>query len=63
LAAIEKALYRAEDLVARGVIFGALICRDDLFSMTSSFKKFIGKRVAGGEEAPAFCSDHLGTPV
>ena len=63
LAAFERALRRAEDLVGRGVIFGALICRDDLFSMTSSLKKFICKSVTGGEKAPAFCSDHLETPV
>lgn len=40
-AALKKALQRAEDLVVRGVIFGALICRDKISAMTSSFKPFV----------------------
>lgn len=59
LAAFDKALHRAEDLAARGVILGALICQDNLFSMTASLKNFICKRVTGGKKAPAFNSGHL----
>jgi hypothetical protein len=38
-----KALQRAEDLVNSGVIVGALICQDILFSMTSSLTSRIRK--------------------
>ena len=58
LVAFESALRRAEDLVASGVILGALISQDDLFSMTSSLKTFICRRVSEGEGSPAFNSDH-----
>jgi ApbE superfamily uncharacterized protein (UPF0280 family) len=58
LAAFDKALQRAEDLVARGVIIGALISQDNLFSMTSSLKTFICRRVTEGEAAPGFNSNH-----
>jgi ApbE superfamily uncharacterized protein (UPF0280 family) len=61
LAAFEKALQRAEVLVARGVIFGALIGQDNLFSMTSSLKNFSCKRVIEGETALGIDSDHLQT--
>jgi len=40
-AAIERALYRAEDLIDRGVILGALIYQDKIFAMTSSLKPFV----------------------
>jgi hypothetical protein len=61
LAAFDKALQRAEDLVARGVILGALIGQGNLFSMTSSLKTFICR--PKGEEAPAkFNSGHPQTP-
>jgi ApbE superfamily uncharacterized protein (UPF0280 family) len=61
LAAFDKALQRAEDLVARGVILGALIFQGNLFSMTSSLKTFICR--PKGEEAPAeFNSGHPQTP-
>jgi len=36
-----RALQRAEDLVARGVIVGALICQDKLFAMTSSLAAWV----------------------
>ena len=36
-----NALQRAEDLVARGVIVGALICQDNLFAMTSSLNAWV----------------------
>ena len=42
-AAQTKALQRAEDLVNSGVIVGALICQDTLFSMTSSLTNRIRK--------------------
>ncbi len=63
LAAFDKALHRAEDLVARGVILGALIGQGNLFSMTSSLKTFICRRVPKGEEATEFNSDHPQTPA
>jgi hypothetical protein len=56
-------LHRAEDLVARGVILGALIGQGNLFSMTSSLKTFICRRVPKGEEATEFNSDHPQTPA
>ena len=63
LAAFDKALQRAEELVARGVILGALIGQGNLFSMTSSLKTFICRRVIEGEEGPEFNSDHPLTPA
>ena len=48
LAAFDKALHRAEELVARGVILGALISQGNLFSMTSSLKTFICRRFTEG---------------
>jgi ApbE superfamily uncharacterized protein (UPF0280 family) len=58
LAAFDKALQRAKELVARGVILGALIGQGNLFSMTSSLKTFICRCVAEGEAAPGFNSNH-----
>jgi len=63
LAAFDKALHRAEDLVARGVILGALICQGNLFSMTSSLKTFICRRIPKREDAFEFYSDHPQTPA
>ncbi|UCD82636.1 MAG: hypothetical protein JSW26_14760 [Desulfobacterales bacterium] len=57
-AALKKALQRAEDLVACGVILGALICHENIFVMTSSLKTFIrmsGNRRHNGEGALARC--------
>jgi ApbE superfamily uncharacterized protein (UPF0280 family) len=53
LAAFDRALHRAEELVVRGVILGALISKGNHFSMTSSLKTFICRRDPEGEEAPA----------
>ena len=58
LAAFDKALHRAEDLVAGGVILGALIGQGNLFSMTSSLKTIICRRTREGEETPVFNSDY-----
>jgi ApbE superfamily uncharacterized protein (UPF0280 family) len=59
-AALKKALQRAEDLVVRGVICGALICRDKISAMTSSFKPFVC-RLSNSRDAdagaPAACQD------
>ena len=41
--ALDRALYRAKELVARGVIFGAFICQERNFVMTSSLKAFVSR--------------------
>jgi ApbE superfamily uncharacterized protein (UPF0280 family) len=58
LDAFEKALHRADDLVARGIIFGALICQANLYTMTSSSKNFICRCFAGAGQAPAAHFNH-----
>jgi len=59
-AALEKARQRAENLVAGGIIYGALICRDKVFAMTSSLKPFIGRlghMRDAGKKAHVRCQD------
>ena len=52
-AALETALHRAEDLVVRNVIFGAIIYLGKSFVMTSSLKTFVSRisLAADGQEA------------
>lgn len=65
-AAIEKALHRAEDLIARGVILGALIYQDKIFAMTSSLKPFVC-RLSNSRDADegggVRCQDRMQVPV
>ena len=63
--ASEKAVHRAEDLVARGVILGALICQDKIFDMTSSLKPFVCRYTNSGdagERVPVCCQDRMQAP-
>jgi len=65
-AAIARALQRAEDLVARGVILGALICQDKIFAMTSALKPFVC-RLSNSRDADeggvVRCRDRMQVPV